>query len=267
MRSSRILTIGVLALAATVAAAIAGTGAPAKAAVVNYVALGDSYAAGVGAGDYYSSSGSCDRSPDAYPALWAAAHSPSSFTFVACSGATTTDVVNTQLSALSASTTLVSVTIGGNDAGFSSIMETCVLESTSSCLSAVSQGEAFAENQLPSLLDTMLADIHADAPSAKIILVGYPEFYDLSVSFCLGLSSQDHAALDQAADVLDSVVAAAAAANGDAFADVRGQFAGHQLCDGAGWLHSVTLPITDSYHPTATGQADGYLPVFTSAAV
>jgi lysophospholipase L1-like esterase len=267
MRSSGILSIGVLALTTALATAVTGTGTPAKAAsAVNYVALGDSYAAGVGAGDYYSSSGSCDRSPSAYPALWAAANSPSSFTFAACSGATTTDVIDSQLSALSSSTTLVSVTIGGNDAGFSSIMETCVLESTSSCESAVSQGEAFVQNQLPALLNTMLADIRADAPSAKIILVGYPEFYDLSVPVCIGLSSADHAALDQGADDLDNALAAAAARNGDVFADVRGQFVGHELCDGAGWLNSVTIPIGDSYHPTAAGQEDGYLPVFTAAA-
>jgi lysophospholipase L1-like esterase len=264
MRPFRILTIGILALTTALAAQVTSAKA---ASTVNYVALGDSYASGVGAGNYYSSSGSCDRSPNAYPALWAAANSPSSFTFVACSGAKTTDVVNNQLSALSASTTLVSVTIGGNDAGFSSVMETCVLSSTSSCLSAVSQAEAFVKNQLPALLNTMLADIRAHASSARIVLVGYPEFYDLSVPVCIGLSSQDHTALDQAADILDSALATAAANNGDVFADVRSQFAGHELCDGAGWLNSVDIfDISSSYHPTATGQKDGYLPVFTAAA-
>jgi lysophospholipase L1-like esterase len=268
MRPSRILIIGILALTTALATQVTGGGTPAKAAsTVNYVALGDSYASGVGAGNYYSSSGSCDRSPNAYPALWAAADSPSSFTFAACSGAKTTDVVKSQLSALSASTTLVSVTAGGDDAGFSSIMETCVLESTSSCLSAVSQGEAFVNNQLPALLNTMLADIRADAPSARIVLVGYPELYDLSVPICIGLSSADHTALDQAADDLDNALANAAAQNGDVFADVRSQFAGHELCDGAGWLNSVDIfDISSSYHPTATGQEDGYFPVFTAAA-
>jgi lysophospholipase L1-like esterase len=261
------LTIGILTTATALAAVMTGTGIPAKAAsTVNYVALGDSYASGVGAGNYYSSSGSCERSPNAYAALWAAADSPSSFTFVACSGATTNDVISSQLSSLSASTTLVSVTVGGNDAGFSSTLETCVLESTSSCLSAVSQGDAIIQNQLPARLNTMLADIRADAPSARIVLVGYPDFYDLNVWFCIGLSSQDHTALDQGADMLDRALATAAASHGDVFADVRGQFAGHELCDGAGWLNSVTLPIGDSYHPTATGQKDGFLPAFSAAA-
>jgi hypothetical protein len=43
-------------------------------------------------------------------------------------------------------------------------------------------------------------------------------------------------------------------------------FSGHELCDGARWLTSVTLPIGNSYHPTATGQKNGYLPAFAGAA-
>jgi len=264
MRLSRMFAIGTAVLAAGLAAGIAGTGIPAHAApAVSYVALGDSYSSGVGAG---SESGSCDRSPNAYPALWAAANSPASFTFAACSGAKTSDVISSQLSSLSSSTTLVSMTIGGNDVGFSSIIETCVLESTSSCEQAVSAADQYASTTLPGLLDTTLADIRSHAPGAKIIVLDYPDFYDLSVPICLGLSSADHQALDNGINDLDGVIQTAAAANGDTFADVRAQFSGHELCDGSGWLHSITLPISNSYHPTATGQKDGYLPVFSAAA-
>ena len=45
---------------------------------------------------YDPASGSCSRSPLAYPALWSSAHQVSSFSFVACSGATTQDVLLTQ---------------------------------------------------------------------------------------------------------------------------------------------------------------------------
>jgi lysophospholipase L1-like esterase len=266
MRSSRLLIIGILAVASALAVSAVGAAIPAKAATVNYVALGDSYASGVGAGSYYSSSGSCDRSPNAYPALWAAAHSPASFTFVACSGAKTTDVINSQLSSVTSSATLVSLTIGGNDAGFSSIMETCILESTSSCESAISKAEQYVSTTLPGLLNSVLSDIRAQAPSARIVLVGYPDFYDLNVSICIGLSRGDHQAIDNGINLLDGVLATAAASNGDVFADPRAQFSGHELCDGAGWLNSLTIPIGSSYHPTATGQKSGYLPVFTSAA-
>ena len=51
-----------------------------------YVALGDSYSSGVGAGSYIGSSGSCDRSTNSYPALWDAANQPASYVSEACSG-------------------------------------------------------------------------------------------------------------------------------------------------------------------------------------
>jgi lysophospholipase L1-like esterase len=237
-------------------------------AAVNYVALGDSYSSGVGAGDYISSSGSCDRSTLAYPEQWADANSPASFVSVACSGATTTDVLDSQVSALSASTTLVSITIGGNDAGFSSVMETCVLAPTSSCLNAVTAAEAFIANQLPARLDTTLQTIRADAPSATVVVLGYPDLYDLSKSgSCIGLSTADRTALNQGANALDGALQAAALANQDTFADVRGQFAGHEICDSGSWLHAVDIfAVGSSYHPTAAGQDLGYLPAFTSAA-
>jgi lysophospholipase L1-like esterase len=258
------LAIGVTALTLGTAAAIAGAGIPAEAAsAVHYVALGDSYSSGVGAG---STSGSCGQSPNAFPKLWAVANSAASFTFAACSSARTSDVISSQLSSLSGATTLVSITIGGNDVGFSSVMETCVLKSTSSCESAVAAGEKYATGTLPGLLDTTLAGIRAHAPNAKVIVLDYPDFYDLNARFCIGLSGADHQALDAGINVLDGVIAAAAARGGDTFADVRAAFSGHELCDGAGWLNSVTLPIGNSYHPTATGQKDGYLPVFSAAA-
>jgi lysophospholipase L1-like esterase len=253
---------GALVLAAaTSPAASASSG-------VNYVALGDSYSSGLGAGSYISSSGSCDRSTKAYPEQWAAQHSPTSFVSVACAGATTADVIDSQASALSASTTLVSITIGGNDAGFSTVMETCVLSSTSTCVSAVTKAETFVSSDLPGLLNSTLAKIRADAPSARIVVLGYPDLYDLARSgSCIGLSTQDRTALNGGADALDSALSAAASRYGDTFADVRGQFSGHDICDSGSWLNSVNIfALSSSYHPTANGQDLGYLPVFTGAA-
>ncbi len=255
------VSAGLIGVVAAAPAASAG-------GAVNYVALGDSYSSGAGAGDYISSSGSCERSTNAYPEQWADANSPATFVSVACSGATTADVLSSQVSALSTSTTLVSITIGGNDAGFSSTMETCVLSSTSSCLNAVAAAETFIADQLPARLDSTLQAIRAHAPSAKVVVLDYPDLYDLSgPGFCIGLSTQDRTALNQGADELDGAIQAAAQANNDTFADVRGQFAGHEICDSGGWLHSVDIfAISSSYHPTAAGQELGYQPVFTAAA-
>ena len=268
MRIFGVIFSAAIAVSAGLVAAMAAAPAAGAAAAVNYVALGDSYSSGVGAGDYISSSGSCERSVEAYPEQWAAANSPATFVSVACSGAGTADVLSSQVSALSASTTLVSITIGGNDAGFSRVMETCVLRSTSSCLNAVAAAEAFIANQLPARLDTTLQTIAADAPNATVVVLGYPDLYDLSKSSsCVGLSTTDRIALDYGANDLDGALQAAAQANDDTFADVRGQFAGHEICDSGSWLHSVNIfAVSSSYHLTAAGQDLGYLPVFAAAA-
>ena len=269
MRVSRSI-FGAAAVACPIGLVAAVTVAPAAeaASAVSYVALGDSYSSGLGAGDYISSSGSCDRSTRAYPEQWASAYVPASFVSAACAGATTADVLSSQVSALSASTTLVSITIGGNDAGFSGVMETCVLSSTSSCLTAVSNAEAFIRNSLPARLNATLQTIRVRAPAAKIVLLGYPDLYDLSKSgTCIGLSTKDRNALNGGADALDQALAGAATANRDTFADVRGQFAEHEICDSGSWLNSVDIfAISSSYHPNASGQELGYLPVFARAA-
>ena len=54
---------------------------------------------------------------------------------------------------------------------------------------------------------------------------------------------------------------------GFTYGDVRGTFAGHEICDSNRWLHSVNFTdVTESYHPTADGQEYGYLPVFAGKA-
>ncbi len=127
-------------------------------------------------------------------------------------------------------------------------------------------GEQYVKSTLPGRLAAMLAGIRSHAPAAKIVVIDYPDFYDLSVPLCIGLSSADHQALDNGINELDGALQTAAKNNGDTFADVRSGFSGRELCDGSGWLNSVTLPIGNSYHPTAAGQKNGYLPAFTTAA-
>ncbi|MCA1219245.1 SGNH/GDSL hydrolase family protein [Streptomyces sp. 8L] len=253
-------------LALTLSGAAAAQAAPA--AGTDYVALGDSYSSGVGSGDYDSASGDCKRSPHAYPALWAAAHAPASFTSTACSGARTGDVVSSQLTPLSSATDLVSISIGGNDAGFSDVMTTCVLQSESTCLSRIATANTYVDNTLPGALDTVYNDIHAKAPNAHVVVLGYPRFYELNGSCVVGLSEAERSAIDSAADHINAVTAKRAADHGFTFADVTQAFTGHEICSsGTSWLHSVNvLDIEESYHPTAAGQSGGYLPVFTAAA-
>ncbi|MCI3275593.1 SGNH/GDSL hydrolase family protein [Streptomyces cylindrosporus] len=264
MRRSR-LAAYVSTLLLAVAAVLTGTGT-AHAATAPYVALGDSYSSGVGAGSYISSSGDCKQSTKAYPYLWAAAHSPSSFSFKACSGARTGDVLANQLGTLTTSTGLVSISIGGNDAGFSDVMTTCVLQSDSACLSRINTAKAYVDSTLPGQLDNVYSAISGKAPNAHVVVLGYPRFYKLGTT-CVGLSETKRKAINDAADYLDTATAKVAADHGFTFGDVRSTFTGHELCSGSAWLHSLNLlNIGESYHPTASGQSGGYLPVLTSAA-
>ena len=233
---------------------------------VRYVALGDSYSAGTGAGRYTAAGRSCERSASAFPQLWASRHHPASFVSVACAGATTASVRATQLSALSARTTLVTITVGGNDVGFTDVMETCVLELTSNCDHAVAGAESSMKKRLPGQLNRTLQAIHTRAPLARIVVLGYPDLYDLAQSpNCLGIGTAKRTVLNQGAAVLDQVLAAAAARHFDQYVDVRRAFAGHEICDGRSYLNALTYPLDSSYHPNAAGQKDGYLPAFTAA--
>ncbi|MFH9134486.1 SGNH/GDSL hydrolase family protein [Streptomyces sp. NPDC017524] len=255
-----------LALAAVAALGVAGpASATDSAAAGGYVALGDSYSSGVGAGSYLSDSGDCRRSTNAYPYLWQAANSPASFDFVACSGATTSSVAGTQLGVLNASTSLVSVTAGGNDVGFADVMQDCVLAGEATCITSVNNAVSQMNSSLPGSLDALYDGIRARAPQAQVVVLGYPRFYQLSGSCVAGLSEAERTAINNASDVLNDVLAKRSADAGFTFSSVVDEFTGHELCSGDAWLHSVTVPIHNSYHPKAAGQSGGYLPALRSA--
>jgi lysophospholipase L1-like esterase len=263
MHPSRLLLVVPAAVAPLLVAAVA---TPAGAVGGSYVALGDSYSSGVGTGNYYSDSGSCKRSPQSYPPLWATAHSVSSFTFAACSGAKTGDVLANQLGGLNSGTTIVTITIGGNDAGWSTVMTNCITQSDSGCRTSVTNAEIYVQNTLPGLLDNVYNAIHSRAPAANVVVLGYPRFYTIGGSCIVGLSDTKRGYIDEGADVLDTVTAAAAGRHGFIFGDVRSIFAPHQICSsGTWWLHSLDwFHFSESYHPTSDGYRYGYLPVLTN---
>ncbi|HEX5568356.1 MAG TPA: SGNH/GDSL hydrolase family protein, partial [Streptomyces sp.] len=192
----------------------AGTAAAQEAAATSYVALGDSYSSGVGAGNYDSNSGSCKRSYNAYPVLWKNANSPSSFHFTACSGATTTDVINNQLGPLNTGTTLVSISVGGNDAGFSDVMTACVTQGEKACLARVAEARRYVSDVLPARLDAVYNAIRSKAPNARVVVLNYPRFYKLNGYCSVGLSETSRAAINDAADHLSDTTAKRVANHG-----------------------------------------------------
>jgi len=244
------------ALGAVILSTLGVTGI-ANAAGTVYAALGDSYSSGTGAGSY-GSSGSCYRSSNAYAQLWTNAHSGTSLSFLACSGAKTGDVIN-QANSIPAGTTLVTVTVGGNDAGFTDVITTCTLGSDSDCVNRVNTAKTYVTNTLPGLLNNTYNAIKAKAPGARLVVLSYPRFYTVPGSCWVGLSDTKRSAINSGADTLASVIQQRASAAGATFVDVRPSFAGHNICSSADdYLHSLTWPVVESYHPTPAGQSGGY---------
>src|SRR4051794_5476178 len=150
----------------------------AQAASPAYVALGDSYSSGTGTRTYLDDGTSCQRSVYAYPSLIATARGYA-LNLRACSGAKVADVINTQLSALRSTTSYVTITVGGNDAGFTSVLTTCAKPSwASSCYGAIDTAQAFIRNTLPGRLATLYSSIRSKAPNAKVVAVGYPRIFN-----------------------------------------------------------------------------------------
>jgi lysophospholipase L1-like esterase len=240
----------------------------APAAAVKYVALGDSYSSGTGTRTYYDSG--CQRSVTSYPYLLRNAHPTWTFVHAACSGARTGDVINTQSASLTSDTNWVSYTIGGNDAGFSSVITECAQPSwISNCNGAIDGAQAYIQNTLPGRLDLVNNTIKSRSPSAKVIVMDYPRLFNgTDCNAFTWFSGSEMTRLNQTADMLKNVLSAAATRAGAnfVFRDVIPPFIGHAVCDGGGasateWINGLSNPVGESYHPKVSGHANGYYPV------
>ena len=234
---------------------------PAQAVAPSYVALGDSYASGTGTRSYLADGTSCQRSAYAYPSLIAAA-SGYALNFRACSGARIADVTNTQLSALSSTTNYVSISVGGNDAGFADVLTTCALPSwASNCDGAINGAQNYIRNSAPAQLAALYAAIRTLAPNAVVVVVGYPRIFNgQDCSALTWFSASEETKLNATADLLNATTAAQAAAAGFRFADPTTPYVGHAWCDSAAWINGLSYPISESYHPNRSGHASGYTP-------
>jgi len=237
-----------------------------------YVALGDSYSSGTGTRTYYDSN--CQRSVYAYPYLEHNAHPDWTFVHAACSGAKTGDIINTQSSSLTSDTNWVSYTIGGNDAGFSSVITTCAYPSwASDCNGAIDGAQNYINNTLPGRLDLVNNTIKSRSPSAKVVVLDYPHLFNgEDCNAGTWFSPSEETRLNQTADMLRDKLSQAASRAGSnfIFRDVIPPFIGHAVCDGGGgssteWINGLSNPVGESYHPKITGHANGYYPVLHAA--
>lgn len=247
---------------AVAAALVASPPSPAQAAATSYVALGDSYSSGTGTGRYLRDGTSCERSVYAYPALVAAGRGYA-LNFRACSGATTADVRDLQLSALSRATTHVSISVGGNDAGFTAVLTECAKPAwASNCDAAVDRARDVVNRQLPARLASLFSAVRGRAPRARVVVVGYPRIFNGEDCNALTwFSPTEQSRLNAVADLLDARLSTAASEAGLLFRRSAPAFVGHAVCDSPAWLNGLSRPVRESYHPNRVGHSAGLAPL------
>lgn len=273
-RSRQLLWLLLLALAALTLAAATAVGARAA----NYVALGDSYAAGPLIPNPVLPLG-CLKSDHNYPHL-AAPGIGLTLRDASCSGATTVDMTNPQnvepdgpnppqFNSLDANTTVVSLTIGGNDIGFSEVAESCITLNPFShpCLDKYDAGGV---DQLKARIEAtaakvaaVLQGIHSRSPSAKIYVVNYPAIFPETGYGCwpqMPIGFLDVPYLRSTEQRLDSMLATQAAANGATLVNWYNSSIGHDACKGSStrWVEPlVPGELAAPIHPNRAGMEGG----------
>lgn len=218
--------------------------------LTRYVALGDSFAAGLGAG---AEKGGCRLSPYSYPSVFARRSGVNLVVNAACAGATTSDLLKHQLIALDERTDLVTVSIGGNDLGVQAIAADCAAGKAAACRNEVTAALSLL-NVLPDRLTTVFSAIAQAAPNARIVVTGYTLLYDASDPNAKDFGTA--AAINAATLGLNEVVRQAVdqqRSAGKPMTFLPVDFAGHAIGDRKPWLNTSG---PDVFHPTAAGYAE-----------
>jgi lysophospholipase L1-like esterase len=262
-------------LLALLVAIIAGWAAAAAARADNYVSLGDSYAAGPLIPNLIGSPYGCIRSDHNYahlaaPTIGLSLRDPS------CSGATTDDMTQPQdvdpdgpnppqFNSLDASTKVVSLTIGGNDIGFSSIAESCITYNPFShpCKDKYDSGGVDQISQriqaTAPKVAAVLQGIHARTPAARVFVVNYPAIFPETGKGCwpqMPISYSDTPYLRAKEQELNQMLATQAAANGATLVSWYSASIGHDACKSSSvrWVEPL-IPGNSAapIHPNLAG--------------
>jgi len=148
-----------------------------------YVALGDSYSSGEANPPFDTTAADCHRGKYAWPRL-VGAWLRWQTVLLACSGATTEAITGPykdqppqadELADVDPAADVVSITIGGNDAGFGRVLAQCLLADCAAEGAALESAQAFIRTALPERLDATYAAVRKAAPQADLAVVGYPQ--------------------------------------------------------------------------------------------
>lgn len=245
-----------------------------------FVALGDSFAAG----DLIPASpsgtpGGCLRSSHDYGADTAAALRVTRYIDATCNGASTASMTQPepvlrgtnppQLSSLAADDSVVTLTIGGEDVGYTGILETCATLSLTDLFGDPCQRHftaggadrlAAAINATAPKVAAVLRDIHVRAPLARVLLVGYPDILPSQGDGCwpeMPFAFGDVPYLRGVEISLNQMLARTAAANGATFVDTYTATIGHDACQSPAVKDVEGLIPTSlayPFHPNRRGE-------------
>ncbi|MFD7812088.1 SGNH/GDSL hydrolase family protein [Streptomyces sp. NPDC059785] len=252
--------------------AAAGDAGPGRG--VRYAALGDSYTSGPLIPQQVDAN--CARSDHNYPSIVAAERRVSAFKDVSCGGATTEQMWKAQgtngpqLNALTRDTGLVTVQIGGNDMGFGSIITTCAQLSAQDpagdpCrrhyqASGVDQLTLAILRTAPKVARVLRA-VHARAPHARVLVVGYPDLLPDDGSGCypsVPFAAKDFPYLRDTGKRLNVMLRLVARLNRAEYVDTYTPTRGHDMCKAPAdrWIEPLqpASPAAPA-HPNAKGEA------------
>ncbi|HXP98553.1 MAG TPA: SGNH/GDSL hydrolase family protein [Solirubrobacteraceae bacterium] len=226
----------------------------------------------------------CHRDNLAYPVQIASMLNATESIFVACSGATTANIGaipetakpqyphsplniaggNTQLTDVEnfsrerlggQDPSLITIGIGGNDAGFSGIAEHCIVTIT-----PCSSDGNFVDTVLNNItgpvyerLEETFTALRYDFPNSTIVAFGYPSPISASAPGCNGLPlyQQDKEFLaTEVLGTLNQAISEAAEASSISYVNIAPATAGHEICTAEPWFRGLSYPIVASFHPT-----------------
>lgn len=233
-----------------------------------YVALGDSRAAAptwtsVLGGD------NCGRDGAAYP-VRLAIDLGITYRSVACISATTTNVLEgqqlttaipPQVDALAADTQLVTLSIGGNDIGWSELIRPCFPAGggDGKCRTNTAMQTAIAAQlaTLPGKVEAVLDEIHERSPNARVMLVGHGGYFGAGgCAFDSTLHANDAPTVAAFFAQFNAALQSAATAGDAEYVDIAGPAVGHDVCSGANnrwFIGDWPRGGTQFRHPTPLG--------------
>ena len=269
LRRVRVLVV-LVSLAGALSVGAAGASA------ANWAGLGDSYAAGPLIPNQQLSPLGCLRSDHNFAHLAAAALGRS-LADASCSGAKTDDMTTPQdvtpgqnppqFNALTTDTQIATLQIGGNDIGFTSILENCATANPF----AHPCRDKYVVNGHDTLADkiaatapkvaTVLQGIHARSPGARVFVVNYAAILPETGSGCwpqVPIAFADVPYLRSVEKNLNAMLAQQAAANDARIVDDYTASIGRDACKSSStrWVEPlVPANAAAPFHPNARGEA------------